>query len=90
MGKLKVFLVCTGLLLTTVAAQAAAPIKIGALFAVSGPAAFLGEPEKNTLEMLVKEIKENLGVTSRVKLVEPKTIQRSEGKAKRVIDNRQW
>lgn len=35
-----------------------------------------------------KEIKENLGVTSRVKLVEPKTIQRSEGKAKRVIDNR--
>lgn len=37
-----------------------------------------------------KEIKENLGVTSRVKLVEPKTIQRSEGKAKRVIDNRQW
>ena len=37
-----------------------------------------------------KEIKENLGVTSSVKLVEPKTIQRSEGKAKRVIDNRQW
>jgi phenylacetate-CoA ligase len=29
-----------------------------------------------------------LGVTSTVKLVEPKTIQRSEGKAKRVIDNR--
>ncbi len=29
-----------------------------------------------------------LGVTCRVKLVEPKTIQRSEGKAKRVIDNR--
>jgi len=37
-----------------------------------------------------KEIKENLGVSSRVKLVEPKTIQRSEGKAKRVIDHRQW
>lgn len=37
-----------------------------------------------------KEIKENLGVTSRVKLVEPKTIQRSEGKAQRVIDHRQW
>jgi phenylacetate-CoA ligase len=37
-----------------------------------------------------KEIKENLGVTSRVKLVEPKTIQRSEGKARRVIDNRKW
>lgn len=35
-----------------------------------------------------KEIKDMLGVTSTVKLVEPKTIQRSEGKAKRVIDNR--
>lgn len=39
---------------------------------------------------LEKEIKENLGVSSRVKLVEPKTIQRSEGKARRVIDNRKW
>ena len=35
-----------------------------------------------------KEIKDMLGVTCTVKLVEPKTIQRSEGKAKRVIDNR--
>jgi phenylacetate-CoA ligase len=35
-----------------------------------------------------KEIKDFLGVTSRVRLVEPKTIARSEGKAKRVIDNR--
>ncbi len=33
-------------------------------------------------------IKEMLGVTCRVRLVEPKTIVRSEGKAKRVIDNR--
>ena len=35
-----------------------------------------------------KEIKDMLGVTSKVRLVEPKTIARSEGKAKRVIDNR--
>jgi len=35
-----------------------------------------------------KEIKDMLGVTCSAKLVEPKTIQRSEGKAKRVIDNR--
>ncbi|MBW4055461.1 MAG: phenylacetate--CoA ligase [Proteobacteria bacterium] len=35
-----------------------------------------------------KEIKDMLGVTCMAKLVEPKTIQRSEGKAKRVIDNR--
>jgi phenylacetate-CoA ligase len=35
-----------------------------------------------------KEIKDMLGVTCKAKLVEPKTIQRSEGKARRVIDNR--
>ncbi|BCS53998.1 phenylacetate--CoA ligase family protein [Geobacter sp. SVR] len=35
-----------------------------------------------------KEIKDMLGITCTAKLVEPKTIQRSEGKAKRVIDNR--
>jgi len=35
-----------------------------------------------------KEIKDMLGVTCTVKLVEPKTIQRSEGKAQRVIDKR--
>ncbi len=34
-------------------------------------------------------LKQALGVSVRVKLVEPKTIQRSEGKAKRVIDNRE-
>jgi phenylacetate-CoA ligase len=33
-------------------------------------------------------IKEMLGVTCQVRLVEPKTIARSEGKAQRVIDNR--
>lgn len=33
-------------------------------------------------------LKQALGVSARVKLVEPQTIQRSEGKAKRVIDNR--
>ncbi|HSB77262.1 MAG TPA: phenylacetate--CoA ligase [Candidatus Methylomirabilis sp.] len=44
------------------------------------------------LESLAKriehDIKDLLGVSCKVKLVEPKTIQRSEGKAKRVIDNR--
>jgi phenylacetate-CoA ligase len=35
-----------------------------------------------------KEIKDILGVSCRVRLVEPQTITRSEGKAKRVIDNR--
>ncbi|MCX7923231.1 MAG: phenylacetate--CoA ligase [Clostridia bacterium] len=35
-----------------------------------------------------KEIEGTLGITAKVKLVEPKTIERSEGKAKRVIDKR--
>ena len=35
-----------------------------------------------------KEIKEMLGVSAKVRLVESKTIERFEGKAKRVIDNR--
>ncbi|WP_272699954.1 phenylacetate--CoA ligase family protein [Desulfovibrio sp. Fe33] len=37
---------------------------------------------------VMKNIKEFLGVTAKVKLVEPKSIERSLGKAKRIIDNR--
>ncbi len=40
-------------------------------------------------QRIEKEIKDLLGVTCKVRLVEPKTIARSEGKAKRVIDNRE-
>jgi len=43
---------------------------------------------ENLTKQIQKEIKDLLGVTCKVKLVEPKTIQRSEGKAQRVIDNR--
>jgi phenylacetate-CoA ligase len=39
-------------------------------------------------QKIKNDIKDLLGITARIKLVEPKTIQRSEGKAKRVIDNR--
>ena len=39
-------------------------------------------------KQIEKEIKDMLGVTCTVKLVEPRSIQRSEGKAKRVQDNR--
>jgi phenylacetate-CoA ligase len=35
-----------------------------------------------------KEIKEYLGISARVQLAEPKSIERSQGKAARVIDNR--
>lgn len=43
-------------------ALAAEPIRIGALFSVTGPASFLGEPERNTLEMLVKETNAKGGI----------------------------
>ncbi|MCX7635322.1 MAG: phenylacetate--CoA ligase, partial [Syntrophales bacterium] len=37
---------------------------------------------------ITKDLKDYLGITAKVKLVEPKTIQRYEGKASRVIDRR--
>jgi branched-chain amino acid transport system substrate-binding protein len=52
-------------ILVASAAFAAAPIKIGALFAVTGPAAFLGEPERNTAKMVVDEINKAGGVKGR-------------------------
>ena len=46
------------------------------------------------LESIRAKLRENLenatGLGIRVTLVEPKTIERSEGKAKRVIDNRKY
>ncbi len=38
------------------------PYKIGALFAVTGPASFLGEPEKNTAVMLQEQINKAGGI----------------------------
>lgn len=43
---------------------------------------------ENLSRRIQAEIKDLLGVTCSVKLVEPRTIQRSEGKAQRVIDKR--
>jgi phenylacetate-CoA ligase len=49
--------------------------------------------EIKNLEALEKKVenecKESLGVAARIKLVEPKTLQRFEGKAQRVIDERE-
>lgn len=70
MRKILVVLSIMALLCGASAALAAAPIKIGGLFAVTGPAAFLGEPEKNTLELLVKEVNARGGINgSRIELV---------------------
>ena len=44
---------------------AAPPVKIGALFSVTGPASFLGEPERNTAEMMVAAINKAGGIKGR-------------------------
>lgn len=49
-------------LVTASLSLAAGTIKIGGLFAVTGPASFLGEPEKKTLELLVKEANAKGGI----------------------------
>lgn len=43
-------------------ALASGTIKIGGLFSVTGPASFLGEPEKKTLEMLVANLNAKGGI----------------------------
>jgi branched-chain amino acid transport system substrate-binding protein len=44
---------------------AAEPIRIGAIFSVTGPASFLGEPERNTVKMLEESINKSGGVLGR-------------------------
>lgn len=56
------------LVITAACAQPAVAkddLKIGAVFSVTGPASFLGEPERNTLEMVEEMINEKGGVMGR-------------------------
>jgi branched-chain amino acid transport system substrate-binding protein len=50
---------------TASAANQAKPVKIGALFSVTGPASFLGAPEAKTARMLVEKINASGGVGGR-------------------------
>lgn len=43
---------------------------------------------ENLNNRIKKEIENTLGISVKIRLVEPKTIERSEGKARRIIDNR--
>ena len=58
-------IVAAGLVALGSPAKAGDPIKVGALLAVTGPAAFLGAPEARTLEMLVEELNARGGVGGR-------------------------
>jgi branched-chain amino acid transport system substrate-binding protein len=61
----KLVAVCSMVVLSlcsATASMAAGTIKIGGLFSVTGPASFLGEPEKKTLEMLVSDLNAKGGI----------------------------
>lgn len=47
---------------STPEAEAAEAYKIGAVFSITGPASFLGEPEKKTAEMIVEEVNKKGGI----------------------------
>jgi branched-chain amino acid transport system substrate-binding protein len=60
-----VLAILLAVVLTGAFAQAAEPLKIGAILSVTGPASFLGAPEAKTLEMLVAETNKKGGVMGR-------------------------
>ncbi len=54
-----------GMAVGAASADAAEPIRIGAIFSVTGPAAFLGEPERNTAKMLEEDLNREGGLLGR-------------------------
>lgn len=65
-GCLRLLFACVTVILTASAALAAPSLKVGALFSVTGPASFLGEPERNTAQMVVDEINKAGGIKGRM------------------------
>lgn len=72
-------------------ALAAEPIKIGSVLSVTGPAAFLGDPELKTLQLYVEQINKNGGVLGRpLQLVhydDGSDANKANSFAKRLIDD---
>ncbi len=79
------------LALGTLTAFAADPIKIGSVLSVTGPAAFLGDPELKTLQMYVEDINKKGGVLGRqLELVhydDGSDASKANGFGKRLIDD---
>jgi len=48
-----------------VQADAAEPIRLGAVFSITGPASFLGEPEQNSVELAIEQVNAEGGVLGR-------------------------
>ncbi|CAM3701852.1 ABC transporter substrate-binding protein [Polaromonas hydrogenivorans] len=72
-------------------AFAAEPIKIGSVLSVTGPAAFLGDPELKTMQMYIEELNKKGGVLGRqLQLVhydDGSDANKANGFAKRLIDD---
>ncbi len=62
MKKAKLFVITLCLVALAAVPALAGTIKVGAILAVTGPAAFLGAPEQKTLEMLVEQINAKGGI----------------------------
>jgi len=81
----------TALAFGTLTAMAADTIKIGSVLSVTGPAAFLGDPELKTLQMYVEDINKKGGVIGRqLELVhydDGSDASKANGFAKRLIDD---
>lgn len=79
------------LVFSALSAMAADPIKIGSVLSVTGPAAFLGDPELKTLQMYVEDINKKGGVLGRqLQLVhydDGSDANKANGFAKRLIDD---
>lgn len=77
--------------ITAFTAAAADPIKIGSVLSVTGPAAFLGDPELKTLELYIEDINKKGGVLGRqLQLVhydDGSDASKANGFAKRLIDD---
>lgn len=81
----------SALILGAFGAFAAEPIKIGSVLSVTGPAAFLGDPELKTLQMYVEDINKKGGVLGRpIELVhydDGSDASKANGFTKRLIDD---
>jgi len=64
-GLARIFLVAALLCLMPLWTQAAEPIKLGAFFALSGPAAHIGTPTKLVADMVVDQINKGGGINGR-------------------------
>mgnify|MGYP003515491929 FL=1 len=88
---MKKLVVATALAVSAFGAMAADPIKIGSVLSVTGPAAFLGDPELKTLQLYVADINKKGGVLGRqLELVhydDGSDANKANGFAKRLLDD---